>query len=479
MYDVDAVRRDFPILSREVNGKPLVYLDNGASAQKPRAVIDAVATAYGHEYANVHRGLHYLSNLATDNYEAVRGTVARFLNAGSEDEIVLNSGTTEGINTVAYGWAMPRLQAGDEIVLSVMEHHANIVPWHFLRERQGVVLKWVDTDPSGVLDPQAVIDAIGPRTKLVAVTHLSNVLGTKVDVKAIAAGAHAQGVPVLVDGSQSAVHMPVDVQDLDCDFFAITGHKLYGPSASGAIYIKAARMAEMRPFMGGGDMIREVTRDAVIYNDPPMKFEAGTPGIVQIIGLGAALEYMMALGMDSIAAHEDRLRDYAVERLAGLNWLNLQGTTRDKAAIFSFTLNGAAHAHDISTILDKKGVAVRAGQHCAAPLMAHLGVAATCRASFGLYNTPAEVDTLVEALGTGARPFCVIARVMPPGECPATWAAFSRAAAVRELYHGSRAHRRFGIVRAVQPRRHGFGYGGEPCSGLPPCTEPVTNAGAA
>lgn len=398
MYDVAQIRRDFPILSREVNGKPLVYLDNGASAQKPQVVIDAITQAYSMEYANVHRGLHFLSNLATDKYEAVRGTIAKFLNAKTENEIVLNSGTTEGINTVAYGWAMPRMKAGDEIVLSVMEHHANIVPWHFLRERQGVVLKWVDTDSTGALDPQAVIDAIGPKTKLVAITQLSNVLGTKVDVKAITEAAHAKGVAVLVDGSQGAVHMPVDVQDIDCDFYAITGHKLYGPSGSGAIYIKSERMAEMRPFIGGGDMIKEVHKDSVTYNDPPMMFEAGTPGIVQTIGFGAALDYMMQIGMDRIAAHEDALRDYAVSRLGGLNWLQVQGTTADKGAIFSFTLDGAAHAHDISTILDKKGVAVRAGHHCAGPLMEHLGVTATCRASFGMYNTTGEVDALVDAL---------------------------------------------------------------------------------
>ena len=398
MYDVATIRRDFPILSREVNGQPLTYLDNGASAQKPQVVIDAVTRAYSEEYANVHRGLHYLSNLATEKYEAVRGTVARFLGAASEDEIVFNTGTTMGINMVAYAWAMPRMQAGDEIVLSVMEHHANIVPWHFLRERMGVVLKWVDIDDSGALDPQAVIDAIGPKTRLVAVTHCSNVLGTVVDVKAITAGAHAKGVPVLVDGSQGAVHMPVNVADIGCDFYAITGHKLYGPSASGAIYVKAERMAEMRPFLGGGDMIREVTRDAVTYNDPPMMFEAGTPAIVQIIGLGVALDYMMDLGMENIAAHEAGLRDYAYQRLRGLNWLRLQGTTPEKAAIFSLTLDGAAHAHDISTILDKKGVAVRAGHHCAGPLMERLGVTATCRASFGLYNTTEEVDRLVEAL---------------------------------------------------------------------------------
>ncbi|MDA8584722.1 cysteine desulfurase [Rhodobacteraceae bacterium] len=398
MYDVEAVRQEFPILSREVNGKPLVYLDNGASAQKPQVVIDAISQAYSQEYSNVHRGLHYLSNLATDKYEGVRGTIARFLNAASEDEIVMNSGTTEGINTVAYGWAMPRFEPGDEIVLSVMEHHANIVPWHFLRERFGAVLKWVDVDDTGALPPEKVLEAIGPKTKLVAITHLSNVLGTKVDVKAICSGAHEKGVPVLVDGSQSAVHMAVDVQDIGCDFYAITGHKLYGPSGSGAIYISKERQAEMQPFMGGGDMIRDVRKDSVTWNTPPMKFEAGTPGIVQQIGLGVALDYMMALGMDNIAAHEDRLRDYARSKLDGLNWLNVQGNTADKAAIFSFTLDGAAHAHDISTVLDKKGVAVRAGHHCAAPLMEHLGVSATARASCGLYNTEAEIDVLVEAL---------------------------------------------------------------------------------
>lgn len=398
MYDVEKIRADFPILAREVNGKPLTYLDNGASAQKPKVVIDAINQAYSHEYSNVHRGLHYLSNLATEKYEAVRGVIAKFLNAADENHIVLNSGTTEGINMVAYSWAMPRLEPGDEILLSVMEHHANIVPWHFLRERQGVVLKWVDTAADGGLDPEAVINAIGPKTKLVAITQCSNVLGTVVDVKSITKAAHEQGVPVLVDGSQGAVHMPVDVQDIGCDFYAITGHKLYGPSGSGAIYIHPDRMKEMRPFLGGGDMIKEVSKDQVVYNDPPMKFEAGTPGIVQTIGFGVALDYMMSLGMENIAAHEASLRDYAQAKFAGLNWLNLQGQAQGKAAIFSFTLEGAAHAHDISTILDKKGVAVRAGHHCAGPLMEHLGVSATCRASFGLYNTTAEVDQLIEAL---------------------------------------------------------------------------------
>lgn len=397
-YDVEAIRADFPILSRQVNGKPLVYLDNGASAQKPQVVIDAVTQTYAMEYANVHRGLHYLSNLATSKYEGVRGTIARFLGATDEDEIVFTSGTTEGINLVAYGWAMPRLSAGDEIVLSVAEHHANIVPWHFLRERQGVVLKWVDVDTNGDLDPQAVIDAIGPRTKLVALSHMSNVLGTVFDVKPVIDAAHARDVAVLIDGSQAAVHMPVDVEALGADFYAVTGHKLYGPSGSGAIHIRKDRMAQMRPFIGGGDMIRDVHKDSVIYNTPPMKFEAGTPGIVQQIGLGVALEYMMGVGMDAIAAHEARLTAYARSRLDGLNWLTVQGQSARKGAIFSFTIDGAGHAHDISTVLDKKGVAVRAGQHCAQPLMEHMGVSATCRASFGMYNTEADVDALVDAL---------------------------------------------------------------------------------
>jgi cysteine desulfurase / selenocysteine lyase len=398
MFDVTAIRADFPILSRQVNDKPLIYLDNGASAQKPRVVIDAMTQAYAMEYANVHRGLHYLSNLATDNYEAVRGKIARFLNAPSEDHIVFTTGATEAINLISYAWAAPRFQAGDEIVLSIMEHHANIVPWHFLRERLGVVLKWVDIDSKGDLDPQAVIDAIGPRTRLIAVTHMSNVLGTVVDIKAICTAARDRGVPVLVDGSQAAVHMAVDVQDLGCDFYTVTGHKLYGPSGSGAIFITPERMAEMRPFLGGGDMIRDVTRDAVTWNDPPMKFEAGTPGIVQQIGLGVALDYMTGIGMDHIAAHERSLRDYAQTRLDGLNWLQVQGRSTTKGAIFSFSLDGAAHAHDISTILDQRGIAVRAGAHCAMPLMAHLGLTATCRASFAMYNTTQEVDELISAL---------------------------------------------------------------------------------
>lgn len=397
MYDVEAIRRDFPILSRTVNGAPLTYLDNGASAQKPQVVIDAITRAYSEEYSNVHRGLHFLSNLSTERYESVRGVVQTFLNAGSEDEIVFTSGTTEGINLVSYAWGAEMLKPGDEIILSVLEHHANIVPWHFLRDRMGVVIKWVDCAMDGSLDPQAVIDAIGPKTKLIAITQMSNVTGTRVDVKTICHAARARGVATLVDGSQGAVHGPVDVQDIGCDFYPITGHKLYGPSGSGAIYIRAERQAEMRPFMGGGDMIDTVTKETVTYAKPPLKFEAGTPGIVQTIGMGVALEYLMSIGMDKIAAHEAKLGAYAAERLQNLNWLTVQGTAPGKGAIFSFTMEGA-HAHDLSTVLDKKGVAVRAGSHCAMPLMEHLGQTATCRASFAMYNSFEEVDRLVEAL---------------------------------------------------------------------------------
>ena len=398
MFDVLQIRKDFPILAREVNGKPLVYLDNGASSQKPEVVIDAVTRAYKDEYSNVHRGLHYLSNVATEKYESVRGVVAKFLNALDENEIILNSGTTEGINMVAYGWAMEHMKKGDNIVLSVMEHHANIVPWHFLRERMGVELKWVDIDDHGNLDPQKVIDAIDKNTKLVAITHMSNVLGTIVDVKTICHAAKSLGVATLIDGSQGAVHLPVNVQDLGCDFYPITGHKLCGPTGSGAIYVRAERMAEMRPFLGGGDMIKEVHKDSIIYNDPPMKFEAGTPGIVQTIGFGVALNYIMQIGLKNIAEYEAGLKDYALKKLTALNWLKIQGQPKDKGAIFSFTMDNSGHAHDISTILDKKGVAVRAGQHCAGPLMDHMGITASCRASFAFYNTKTEVDTLVDAL---------------------------------------------------------------------------------
>ena len=398
MYDVNKIREEFPILSREVHGKPLIYLDNGASAQKPQCVIDAINLTYSNEYSNVHRGLHFLSNLATEKYESVREKIRSFLGAEFQDEILLNSGTTEGINTISYGWAAPRLKAGDEIILSVMEHHANIVPWHFLRERQGVVLKWAEPNKEGELNPDDILDLITPKTKLIAITHMSNVLGTVVDVKKICEAVKNDEIAVLVDGSQSAVHLPIDVKDLGCDFFAITGHKLYGPSGSGAIYIKRERLNEMQPFMGGGDMIKEVQKDFVSYNVSPHKFEAGTPSIVEAIGLGVAIDYLTSIGMQNIYAHEVNLKNYAEEKLNKLEWLNIQGNAQNKGAIFSFTMDGNAHAHDISTIVDRRGIAVRAGHHCAQPLMNFLGVNSTCRASFGMYNTKNEIDELTSAL---------------------------------------------------------------------------------
>ncbi len=396
-YDIDAIRADFPILSREVHGKPLVYLDNGASAQKPRAVIDAISRTYENEYANVHRGLHFLSNAATDAYEAARGKVRAYLNAPSDDQIVFTKGTTEAINLVAYGWAMPELGEGDEIVLSIMEHHSNIVPWNFLRERQGVKIVWVDVDDDGGITPEAIDAACTERTKLIAITQMSNVMGTVVDVKQVCANAHKRGIKVLVDGSQGAVHMPVDVQDIDCDFYCITGHKLYGPSGIGVLYGKKEMLEATRPYQGGGEMILDVTLDGVTYNDPPHRFEAGTPPIVQAIGLGAALDYIENLGRENIAAHEAELRDYARQKLREINSLRIIGDTPDKGAIFSFELEGI-HAHDVSMVIDRSGVAVRAGTHCAQPLMTRFGVTSTCRASFGLYNTMQEVDALVEAL---------------------------------------------------------------------------------
>ncbi|MDJ0932901.1 cysteine desulfurase [Breoghania sp.] len=396
-YDVEKVRADFPILSREVYGKPLVYLDNGASAQKPQVVIDRMMKAYSEGYANVHRGLHYLSNTATEAYEATRESVRRFLNAPSCDEIVFTRNTTEAINLVAYSHAMPTIGEGDEILISILEHHSNIVPWHFLRERQGAVLKWSPIADDGSFLIEEFEKLITARTKLVAITQMSNVTGTLVPVKEICRIAHVRGVPVLVDGSQSAVHMPVDVQDLDCDFFVFTGHKVYGPTGIGVLYAKKERLEAMRPFNGGGEMILDVTEDMVTYNDPPHRFEAGTPAIVQAIGLGAALDYMDGLGRDRIAAHEDALRDYAHQELSKINSLRIFGNAPGKGAIVSFEMEGV-HAHDISTIIDREGVAVRVGAHCAQPLLARFGVTSTCRASFGLYNTLEEVDLLVAAL---------------------------------------------------------------------------------
>jgi cysteine desulfurase / selenocysteine lyase len=393
----DPPREDFSILSREIHGRPLAYLDSAASAQKPRVVLDAMNAFATSEYANVHRGVHYLSATATRHYEAARARVARFLNAESADEIVFTKNGTESINLVASSFLAPRIDPGDEIVLTVMEHHSNIVPWSFLRERQGAVLKWVDVADDGALDVGAVEAAIGPRTKFVTVAHMSNVLGTVTPLKAIVARAHAKGVPVLADGCQGAVHEIVDVRDLDVDFYVITGHKLYGPSGIGALYAKRAHLKSMRPFLGGGDMIQEVTRDFVTYADPPARFEAGTPPIVESVGLAAALDYLSSFDRAAVLVHEMSLHAYARESVRQFNWLRVIGDAPGKGAILSFEAEGM-HAHDLATILDHEGVAVRAGHHCAQPLMERFGVASTTRASFALYNTRADVDALVTGL---------------------------------------------------------------------------------
>jgi cysteine desulfurase/selenocysteine lyase len=396
-YDVEAIRADFPILSVRPYGKPLVYLDNAASAQKPRAVIERIVHAYEHEYANVHRGLHYLANAATEAYEAARERVRGFLNAASSDEIVFTRSASEAINLVAASFGLQHIGAGDEIVLTVMEHHSNIVPWHFHRERKGAVLKWVDVDDDGAFSLEAFERALTPRTKIVAITQMSNVLGTAPPIKEIVRIAHARGVPVLVDGSQGAVHLDVDVRDLDVDFYAFTGHKVYGPTGIGVLYGKRALLESLPPFNGGGEMIDTVTRDAVTYNPPPHRFEAGTPPIVQAIGLAAAIDYVEAIGRARIRAHEESLRAYAQERLGAINSLRIIGAAPGKGPIVSFTMDNA-HAHDVATVIDRAGVAVRAGTHCAMPLLQRFGVTSTCRASFALYNTRAEVDALADAL---------------------------------------------------------------------------------
>ncbi|MEM7619046.1 MAG: cysteine desulfurase [Pseudomonadota bacterium] len=396
-YDVERIRADFPILSRDVHGETLVYLDNGASAQKPKVVLDTVQKAYAEEYANVHRGLHYLSNTATNNYENARTTVARYLNAPSEKNIVFTGNATEAINLVAHSYGGKNISEGDEIVLSIMEHHSNIIPWHFYREKKGAVLKWVTLKEDGSFDLDAFEQALSPRTKMVALTHMSNVLGTVVPIKEVISLAHERGIRVLVDGSQSAVHMPIDVQDLDADFYVFTGHKVYGPSGIGVLYGKSDVLQDMPPFMGGGEMIETVACDSVTYAEPPYRFEAGTPQIVQAIGLGAALNYIMDIGRENIQAHESKIIAYAHERLGQIDGVQIFGTAPGKGSILSFSIDGI-HAHDISTIIDRYGIAVRAGAHCAEPLMAHLGVTSTCRASFGMYNTMQDVDRLAEAL---------------------------------------------------------------------------------
>jgi cysteine desulfurase/selenocysteine lyase len=396
-YDVEHIRADFPILSREIHGKPLVYLDNGASAQKPRQVLDAIQNAYSNEYANVHRGLHYLSNVATENYEKARSTVRRFINASSDDEIIFTRNASEAINLVAQSFGGMVIGEGDEIVLTIMEHHSNIVPWHFHRERSGAVIKWAPVSDEGEFLIEEFEKLLTPKTKMVAVTQMSNAMGTIVPVKQVVKLAHDRGIPVLLDGAQGAVHLPIDVQDIDCDFYVFTGHKVYGPTGIGVLYAKKKHLEAMPPYQGGGEMIGTVTTDNVTYAKPPHRFEAGTPAIVQAIGLGAALEYMMDVGLDRIKAHEDSVHAYAKKRLGEINSLRMIGTAPGKGSIISFEMEGA-HAHDISTIIDRSGIAVRAGTHCAEPLLARFGVTSTCRASFGMYNTTQEVDALAEAL---------------------------------------------------------------------------------
>jgi cysteine desulfurase / selenocysteine lyase len=396
-YDVARLREDFPALSMQVYGKPLVYFDNAASAQKPKAVLDRMMQAYTSEYANVHRGLHYLANAATEAYEGARAKVASFLNAGRNEEIIFTRNVTEAINLVASSWGEPNLKEGDEIVLSIMEHHSNIVPWHFLRERHGIVIKWAGVDDEGNFLIEEFEKLLGPRTKLVAITQMSNALGTMVPVKEVVRIAHDRGIPVLVDGAQGAVHLDIDVQDIDCDFYACTGHKLYGPTGIGVLYAKYDHLVAMRPYNGGGEMIREVARDWVTYGDPPHKFEAGTPPIVQAIGLGAAIDYVNSIGKARIAAHEHGLLGYAEERLREINSLRMIGTARGKGPIISFEMKGA-HPHDVATVIDRQGIAVRAGTHCVMPLLERFNVTATCRASFAMYNTREEVDHLAQAL---------------------------------------------------------------------------------
>ena len=390
-------RDDFPILHRRVNGKPLVYLDNSATTQKPKVVIDAELHYYSHNNANVHRGVHALSQRATDAYEGARRRIQRFINAAEEEEIVFVRGTTEAINLVAQSYARPRLASGDEIVISAMEHHSNIVPWQFLREQTGAVLKVVPMNDAGELELDAFRERLGPRTRLVAITHLSNALGSIVPVESVIALAHERGVPVLIDGAQAISHLPVDVRALGCDFYAFSGHKIFGPTGIGVLYGRKELLDAMPPYQGGGDMISSVTFDKTEYSDLPYKFEAGTPNIAGAVGLGAALDYVSAIGMQAIAAHEQDLLAYATEEVSGIPGLRIVGTARKKASILSFTLDGM-HPHDVGTILDCEGVAIRAGHHCAMPVMQRYGISGTARASFALYNTREEVDILVAGI---------------------------------------------------------------------------------
>lgn len=394
--DIDSIRAEFPILSRTVNGKPLTYLDSAASAQKPEVVISAMADQARTAYANVHRGLHTLANETTDAFEAAREDARRFLGAPSTDNIIFTKGATEAINLVASGLAAT-IQPGDEIVLSVMEHHSNIVPWHFLRERHGAVLKWVSLTEDGGLDMSALETAIGPKTKIVAMTHMSNVLGTVTDASKIVALAKSVGALTLFDGCQSAIHLDVDVANIGCDFYAFSGHKLYGPTGIGVLYGTAEALDALRPYQGGGEMIETVAQDRITYNAAPHKFEAGTPPILEAVGLGAAIRWFEQFDRAAVRAHEEMLYSQAVDHLSKVNGLRIHGTAKGKGAVLSFSLEGA-HPHDIAQILDRYGVAIRAGHHCAQPLMTHLGVSATARASFGIYNTVDDVDQFAEAL---------------------------------------------------------------------------------
>ncbi|PVM89564.1 aminotransferase class V-fold PLP-dependent enzyme [Caulobacter radicis] len=394
-FDLEAIRAQFPILSRTVHGKPLIYLDSAASAQKPDAVLDAMTGLARTSYANVHRGLHTLANETTELYEKARETIARFINA-DVGEIVYTKSATEAVNLVADTFGRS-LKAGDEIVLSEMEHHANIVPWHFLRERYGVVLKFAPVLDDGRLDMEAFQDLLSEKTKMVAVTHMSNVLGTVNDVAEIVRLAHAAGAPVLLDGCQGIVHTKVDVKALDVDFYVFSGHKLYGPTGIGVLYGKAERLAALPPYQGGGEMIGSVSLDKITYADPPHRFEAGTPAILEAVGLGAAIEWLNTIDRDAALAHEHALYEQVAQRLEGVNGVRILGTAPGKGAVMSFVVEGA-HAHDVAQVLDRYGVAVRAGTHCAEPLMKRFGLTSSARASFALYNTPAEADAFVDAL---------------------------------------------------------------------------------
>ncbi|MFA5041388.1 MAG: cysteine desulfurase [Bdellovibrionales bacterium] len=397
IFDVERYRKDFPILAQRIHGHPLAYLDSAASAQKPRAVIDAMTHFMENDYSNIHRGVHELSQRATAMYEAVRPRIQRFINADYEDEIVFTRGATESINLVAQTWGRKFLKAGDEVLITALEHHANIVPWQILRDQIGIVLRVVPITPEGEVRVEDVNAALSSQTKLVSVAHVSNVLGTILPVKEIAALAHKAGALVLIDGAQSISHLPVDVRDMDADFFVFSGHKLYGPTSTGVLYGKRGILKTMPPYQGGGDMIASVTFAETTFKEPPHRFEAGTPPITEVIGLGAAIDYVSAIGMQNIATHENELLSYATDRLLPIKGLHIVGTAAKKSGIVSFIMD-QAHPHDIGTILDRSGVAIRAGHHCAQPLMEHLGLVATARASFGLYTNRKDIDALVEAV---------------------------------------------------------------------------------